>query len=340
MKKMCLILFLVLALTTSALAQKQYHLKLLAVQEGPNGALSGSDADLYLELKEGTGRVFLDTYPLTKMDTQISTRFAKEIACYQYDLPCDYYDFIYTIKASSNIIGGPSAGAAISALTAIAMMDVDYRTDLAVTGTINSGGIIGPVGGVKQKIEAAAKAGLSTVLVAKGTLAMLAEENNLTNQTVDSVNKSSLANNINQSFLPKPFHQQNSNIKVVEVSGLDEVMFYLTGKNFARQEAKIEENPEYTQIMSGLRDILCSQADKLEVEIHQNGISINENVSKRVAEQKAKADNATLQKDYYSAASYCFTASNHSRHPFLQAQCSHDNTYEYSGSCCIRIYRS
>src|SRR3989344_2853582 len=178
MKKMCLILFLVLALTTSALAQKQYHLKLLAVQEGPNGALSGSDADLYLELKEGTGRVFLDTYPLTKMDTQISTRFAKEIACYQYDLPCDYYDFIYTIKASSNIIGGPSAGAAIAALTTIAVLDLDYNDgDTAITGTINSGGIIGPVGGTKQKLEAASELGLKKVLIAKGTAATSLPEN-------------------------------------------------------------------------------------------------------------------------------------------------------------------
>src|SRR3989338_9861291 len=114
------LLLLLFAATVSAVHQTPYHLKLLAVQE-EGDKFSGSDADLYLELKEGTGRVFLDTYPLTKMDTQISTRFAKEIACYQYDLPCDYYDFIYTIKASSNIIGGPSAGAAISALTAIAM---------------------------------------------------------------------------------------------------------------------------------------------------------------------------------------------------------------------------
>src|SRR3990167_8807720 len=113
MKKSLMFLFILLVLTTSALAQtqKQYTLKLLAVQETANGTLTGSGADLYLELKDGSGRVFLDTYPVPKMDTQISTRFAKEIACHQYKLPCDKYDFIYTIKAQSSIIGGPSAGA-------------------------------------------------------------------------------------------------------------------------------------------------------------------------------------------------------------------------------------
>lgn len=308
MKKMWWFLVLVLLLSTLSLAQKQYHLKLLAVQESPNGTLSGSDADLYLELKEGTGRVFLDTYPLTKMDTQISTRFAKEIACHQYDLSCDQYDFIYTIKASSNIIGGPSAGAAISALTAIAMMDVDYRTDIAITGTINSGGIVGPVGGAKEKIEAASKAGLSTVLVAKGTMAMLAELDNITNKTADPANQSSFIDKANQTLLPAPFGLENNSPKVIEVADLDEVLFYLAGKKLNHQEAELEENSEYTRIMSGLRDLLCSRTDRLEVQLHQKGISLNETVSRKVEEQKAKADNATIQKDYYSAASYCFTA--------------------------------
>ena len=70
-----------LIVSVSALSQnQQYHLKLLAVQENSNGTLTGSDADLYLEIQEGSGRVFLETFPLTKLDTQISTRFAKDAA--------------------------------------------------------------------------------------------------------------------------------------------------------------------------------------------------------------------------------------------------------------------
>ncbi|MEK6901034.1 MAG: S16 family serine protease, partial [Nanoarchaeota archaeon] len=150
--KVILSLLLILLLIPSLSAQngKQYHLKLLAVQEEGTTYI-GSNADLYLELKEGTGRVFLDTFPLTKADTQISTRFAKDIACTHFKLDCDYYDFIFTIRATSNIVGGPSAGAAAAALTTIAVLDLPYTQDVAVTGTINSGGIIGPVGGVKEK---------------------------------------------------------------------------------------------------------------------------------------------------------------------------------------------
>ena len=164
------ILFILLIIPLAiAPGNHPYHLTLLAVQETDNGFI-GSPADLYLEIHEGTGRVFLDTYPATKVDTQISTRFAKEIACAHYNLDYEHYDFIYTIKSSSSIIGGPSAGAAISALTTIGMMDLSYDDKIAITGTINSGAIVGPVGGVKEKIDAAQAAGLKKVLIAAGTV--------------------------------------------------------------------------------------------------------------------------------------------------------------------------
>lgn len=300
MKKMRWFLFVVIILfSTSALAQKQYTLKLLAVQENGNGTLTGSGADLFLELKEGSGRVFLDTYPVPKMDTQISTRFAKEIACHQYKLPCNRYDFIYTIRAKSNIIGGPSAGAAIAALTTIAVLDLDYHNgDTAITGTINSGGIIGPVGGTKEKIEAAAKLGLTKVLIAEGSAVPLPALQNDSNK-----------NNTEEELNLTKYAAENLSLQVIEVSDLDEVIFHLTGKNLNHKEVRIEENKEYTQIMGDLRDLLCTRVEKIEMELYKEKILVDENVSKRVEEQKAKADNATLQKDYYSAASYCFTAS-------------------------------
>ena len=114
---------------------------LLAAQE-LNSTLIGSTADLYLEVQPGRGRVFLETFPLTKVDTQISTRFAKEIACHYFDLSCSSLDFIYTIQSDSVIIGGPSAGAALAALTTAAVTGDNVNQSVAVTGTINSGASI------------------------------------------------------------------------------------------------------------------------------------------------------------------------------------------------------
>src|SRR3989344_5952405 len=108
------ILFSLLAfLSVSILSQyteaRSARTKLLAVSE-INGTSYGSVADLHLDIKSGDGGVFLDTFPLTKLDTQISTRFAKEIACKQSHTDCRNIDFFYSLKSGSTIVGGPSAG--------------------------------------------------------------------------------------------------------------------------------------------------------------------------------------------------------------------------------------
>ena len=108
-----IILMTIFAFLVASVAYAEtYKIKLLAVAE-QQGNFTGKMADLFLELNPGSGRVFMDTVPLTKIDTQISTRFANQIACNYIDADCSKYDFIYTIRAESSIIGGPSAGAAI-----------------------------------------------------------------------------------------------------------------------------------------------------------------------------------------------------------------------------------
>ena len=129
-----LISLLLILPSVSAQHPMKGHMKLLAVNEGgKNGAddtdgivQHGSIADLYLEIKPGLGSVYIDTFPLTKMDTQLSTRFAKEVACKFLNKDCTKYDFFYTIKADSSIIGGPSAGAALAMLT-VALLDEDIK---------------------------------------------------------------------------------------------------------------------------------------------------------------------------------------------------------------------
>ena len=283
-----LLMSLFLILSTSALAQEnqEYHLKLLAVQENADG-YQGSQADLYLELKDGSGRVFLDTYPLTKLDTQISTRFAKQLACKHFDLNCEEYDFIYTIKSQSSIIGGPSAGAAIAALTTIAVLDLDYDQNIAITGTINSGGIIGPVGGVKEKLEAATEIGLDKVLISIGN-----SKNKGPNETgLDLIE----------------YAAQNLSLEVKEVMDIDEVIFHLTGEQLNHKEFSIEQNPEYQRIMQSLQELLCDRTEKIEQEILKKKIILNESVLNISNERKEKSNAAIEAEDYYSAASFCFS---------------------------------
>ncbi|MFT4228866.1 MAG: hypothetical protein QM602_01090 [Microbacterium sp.] len=65
-------------------------------------------------------------------------------------------------------IDGPSAGALTTAgLIAVARGDT-FKKKTTMTGTINATGTIGPVGGVPEKITAAAEAGFTTVLIPMG----------------------------------------------------------------------------------------------------------------------------------------------------------------------------
>jgi len=282
-----------------AVAQSDYYsLKLLAVQE-ENGTYHGTSADLLLEVRDGTGRVFLDTFPLTKMDTQISTRYAKEIACNHFHLNCEKYDFIYTIQASTSIIGGPSAGAAIAALTSVALLDLDYNKNIAITGTINSGGIIGPVGGVKQKLEAASDIGLSKVMIAKGT-ALQSDENSdklggLENSTINKINLID-------------YGKDNLSLEVVEVMDLDDAVYQLTGKRLTAENVSISENEDYLQIMQGVAGKLCQRSAELNQEIIDARITLNSSQKDPILSKISSAKNSTASEDYYSAASYCLSA--------------------------------
>ncbi len=343
-KKIILTLILLLSLillSPSLLAQpKSYHLKLLAVQETPTG-YEGSDADLYLELKPGNGNVFLNTFPITKMDTQISTRFAKELACKHYSLNCDQYDFLYTIHAQSNIIGGPSAGAAIAAITVIAVEDLPINENVAITGTINSGGVIGPVGGIKEKIEAAARANLKKVLISKGNAPKeypLIDEipqhpsnqsnttpsENKTNNTKIPLNSQKTTTNSNISTNTTPQNNSNQNItlpkinliayaktnlslEIIEVTSIEEVLYHITGQNITLPLQNITENKEYSNIMINLKDQLCNRSQKIKQELTKKNIIIDQNFTKTILEKSSAIENATRTKNYYSAASMCFS---------------------------------
>ncbi len=307
-----LILFILVILflpQASALNEEPYHLKLLAVQENNTGYV-GSQADLFLELREGSGRVFLETKPLTKMDTQISTRFAKEIACKHFKLNCQKYDFIYTIQAESNIIGGPSAGAAIAALTTIAVLDLDHDEEVTITGTINSGGIIGYVGGVKEKLEAASKGGLKKVLVAKGTTGTAIDgedeiEDSSKNHNNSNINNTPI-NNTAEDINLQEYAKNNLSIEMVEVIDLDEIIFHLTGKDLNHKAINITENQQYTTIMEGLRNILCERTEKIKLELKQEEVILDENITQKLADKNAEIEKANENQDYYSAASFCF----------------------------------
>lgn len=80
------------------------------------------------------------------------------------DLPIDSYDLHINFPGGMPV-DGPSAGAAMAAAAWSALTKVPLACDAAVTGELSVCGRVLPVGGVPQKIQAAARAGLKRVLI-------------------------------------------------------------------------------------------------------------------------------------------------------------------------------
>jgi len=74
----------------------------------------------------------------------------------------------YEIELTANVKGridGPSAGGITMAAILATLRGDTIRSDVAMTGTINPDGTIGPVGGIEQKLEGAEEANKSVVLI-------------------------------------------------------------------------------------------------------------------------------------------------------------------------------
>lgn len=282
MQKKYLSFIITLLLLVPTITATTGHMKLLAVIDPVTN--QGAIADLYLTIKDGEGRVFLDTSPLTKIDTQMSTRIAKEIACYFLEFDCEQKDFFYTIRSTSPIIGGPSAGAAISVLTIALLDDLTINEDISITGTINSGGIIGPVGGLKAKIDIASQNGMKKVLIPKTSL--LAEENG-------SLDLIEYANNLS--------------IELKEIGNLHETLYEFTGKIYKIKKRVLDIDPIYQQTMENISIKLCKRTSELKKQVDNGGLTNTSKYLESINLTKS-AENARNKSAYYPAASYCFGA--------------------------------
>ncbi|MEM5882153.1 MAG: S16 family serine protease [Candidatus Aenigmatarchaeota archaeon] len=138
---------------------------LLAIDENGYGTIT----KLIVEVKNGTGKVLVNIENLFFwVDTQNSIRVAKEIAEKITKINTSNLDIIYTIEANASIVGGPSAGSAITIATIAALSQKEINREVVITGTIDENGNIGKVGAVKEKCLAAKNNGAKICLVPNG----------------------------------------------------------------------------------------------------------------------------------------------------------------------------
>ena len=141
------------------------QINLLAVDQDGNGVAT----PLIVEATPGNGKILTDIEKLLFWtDTQQSIQTARDVALNVANINMSEYDIVYSISSNATVIGGPSAGAALTIATVAALENKTLKDDIVITGTIEPNGSIGQVGGVLEKASAAKDIGATVFLVPVG----------------------------------------------------------------------------------------------------------------------------------------------------------------------------
>ena len=254
-------------------AQAAGELPLLAVSlDAQDRVRTGGIAHLELKIIEGSGNVYVHADPFTKVDTQATTKFAQQYACRASGVDCSQYDFLYSIRSEAPIVGGPSAGAATTALTLSLLEGTPLPRNVAITGSINSGGIIGNVGGIPEKIEASRNAGIRTVVIPALS----------------------------------DYNETPSGMNIIRVDTLEEALEELNPRFAVDAPGEIDVPQAYRETMARVAAELC-EFDPNIVEGFRGSDDrvVNETVG-MITDLIGQAENASALGAYYTQASHCF----------------------------------
>lgn len=205
----------------------------------------------------GTGRVFVDTLPLTQVDMQGSARLAVKVASalVKTDEACDVnpedYDFFFVVRTSAPIIGGPSAGAVMTVATISLLKNLTIDNRTIMTGMINPDGSIGPIGGIDHKIDAAYSVGAKRFLIPKGQSTYV--ETVMSTQNIGSTT-TTIYQDVEKSYYD--YAWDNYNIELVEIGEINEALENFTGTRIFYNETNGEITTE--QYLTSMRPLAMS----------------------------------------------------------------------------------
>ena len=153
------------AVTETSMTMTHAEISLVAVDE--NGA--GVSTPLTVDVIPGDGKVLTDIDKLLFwVDTQYSIQTARDVARNITGVDTNKYDIIYSISTDATLVGGPSAGAALTLATIAALENKTLSKNIIITGTVEPDGSIGQVGGVLEKAQAVSDIGVDIFLVPPG----------------------------------------------------------------------------------------------------------------------------------------------------------------------------
>ncbi|MEM4641331.1 MAG: S16 family serine protease [Candidatus Pacearchaeota archaeon] len=200
------------------ISENAVKMYLPAVDNEGNGVLTL----LTVEARPGKGRTLVDIDNLLFWaDTQHSIRVAKKVAQEITKINLSNYDIIYNIYANASIIGGESAGAALTIATIAALQNKTLSDKVIITGTINHDGTIGPVSAIMAKAKAAKAGGANLFLVP------LLQSREVVYETRKHCEKIGPAEFCSIEQVPKRINvSEEANITVIEVGSIEEAIAY------------------------------------------------------------------------------------------------------------------
>jgi uncharacterized protein len=190
-----------------------------AIDEDENGITTVMSVQAF----PGSGRILTNIDELLFWtDTQNSIRRATQVAENETGINLSSYDLVYTIEANASVIGGPSAGAAITMATIAALTNRTINSSVMITGSVNHDGTIGPVGAILGKAVAAKEAGASIFLVP------MTQASEVTYNTREYCEKIGWVDFCTTETYPdKVDVEEESGMKVIEVMDIEEAMKYM-----------------------------------------------------------------------------------------------------------------
>lgn len=247
---------------------KSVTIHALAVTSNNSGAVVNITVTA---ITPGSGNIYVATSPLPIGEGGSfisSSQMAAIMAASMANIPFTRYDFFINSTSNTLEIGGPSASGYMTVGIFSLLDNRTLNSSVTMTGMIMPDGTIGPVGGIPDKIRAAASMGYKVVLVPYG-------QQIYTSPTSSPVNLISLGKQLG--------------VTVIPVSTIYQAAHYLTGVSLPPNET-LSLPVQYINMTRYLYETLLLNK------------SIIPNGTIETAEYYANQDN------YYTAASLLYSA--------------------------------
>ena len=245
----------------------------------------------------GTGHVFVDTNPYTQVDLQGSARIAATVASDILEIDQSKYDFYYIIQIDSPIIGGPSAGGALTVATIAAIKNWKIKPGVVMTGMIDPDNTIGPVGGIPFKLRAAASNNATLFLVPQGQLTV-------TTTNVTHVSRGPIVTTqTTEETVDLVQLGKKLNVTVKEVNTIQDAVLYFTDHDINKP---VINKTVYTSNYLNLLQPLASQLKNESKIMYNNSKFINNDLIRNAADLQNRADGLVNDQKYYAATSLYF----------------------------------